>query len=67
MRTAEVWERLAHIAFALLLLFSVALFSDYMIAPPPASAGPPVASTPPPHDAALALDAQAVSLATCDR
>jgi hypothetical protein len=70
MRTAEVWERLAHIAFALSLLFSVALFSGYIIAPPPASAGPPAVFAPAPH-AALALDAaladQAVSLATCER
>jgi hypothetical protein len=66
----EVWERLAHIAFALSMLFSLALFAGYMVDPPPAAAGPPTVSAPPPH-AALALDAaladQAVSLAACDR
>jgi hypothetical protein len=71
MRTAEVWERLAHIAFALALLLSVTVFAGHTINPPPASsAGPPAVSDPPPHATPVALDAaladQAVSLATCD-
>jgi hypothetical protein len=65
----EVWERLAHIAFALSLLFSLALFAGYAINPPPVSAGPPTISASPPHAATLdaALADQAVSQATCDR
>ena len=69
MRTAEVCERFAHIAFALALLLSVTLFAGHTINPPPVSASPPAISAPLPRAAALdaALADQAVSLATCDR
>jgi hypothetical protein len=69
MSTTEVCERLAHIAFALALLFSLALFAGYTINPPPVSAGPAAVSAPaPPHAAALDdAPADHVSLATCER
>lgn len=70
MSTIEVLERLAHMAFALALLFGLAQFTRFAIDSPPAAAGPSVVSAAPPHDTALdpapaALD---VSLTTaCNR
>jgi hypothetical protein len=68
--STEVWERLAHIAFALAVLVSPALFSGYAIESRPALVGLSAASAAP-HAAALGLHAAPavldVSLATRDR
>ncbi len=69
MSTTKVLERLAHFAFALALLFGLALFARFTINPPLASAGPPAVSSPPAQAAALdpAPAVLNVSLANCDR